>query len=136
MASRSDNLKAAINPHGSVRVLLSYAVMKDGQSTNHVKVLELNISAVFMQWFIQEFKDATPFTDVIIHVEDLKYTVYYGRKNHVIANVKVSKTNVAQRELDHEQYPEVPLYRKLTGFTEIKDYAMPNLRTEWMKLHS
>lgn len=136
MVFRSDKLKETINPQGNLRVLLSYVVMEDGQSTNHVKVLELNISALFMQWFIQEFKDATPFTDVIIYVEDIKYAVYYDKKNHVIANVKVSKTNVAQRELDHEQYPEVPLYRKVTGFTEIKDYAMPNLRTEWMKLHS
>lgn len=132
MGSRLEKLDAATDSKGNVKVLLTYKV----PTVKHVRVIKLNLSARFMRWFMQAFRNSAPYTDVTIYVDDIKYKEFLNKKDYVITNVTVPKRIAKQRELDHEQYPNVPLFKKTTGFTEIKDYAMPNLRTEWMKLHS
>lgn len=135
MVFRSDKLNTATDSKGNVKVLLTHKRMDYGE--NHVFVVGLNLSAKFMKWFMQEYVNACPHTDVTVHIEDRRYLV---QTEHWIAyNVLVPRMHLGKDGMGQKRWPGLPGFyevRKVTGFTEIKDYAMPNLRTEWMKLHS
>lgn len=135
MQSRLEKLNAATDSKGNVKVLLTHKRMYYGE--NFVFVVDLNLSAKFMKWFMQEYVDACPHTDVTIHIEDRLYLV---QTEHWTAyNVLVPAMHLGKDGKGQKRWPGLPGFydvRKVTGFTEIKDSLMPNLRTEWMKLHS
>lgn len=130
MGSRLEKLDAATDSKGNVKVLLTYL-------DEHAIAVELDLSAKFMKWFMQEYVNACLYTDVTIYVEDRHYTNFTEKRT--VVNCIVPRANLGQDGNGQKKLPGLPGFfevRKLTGLTEIKDSAMPNLRTEWMKLHS